>query len=58
MYSQRAYSIKTRIKTLAGFTNFVVVAPAQRAYSIKTRIKTLTIFIERQHVRASESIFH
>ena len=37
--SQRAYSIKTRIKTLGGY-HLAYLIVSQRAYSIKTRIKT------------------
>ena len=37
--SQRAYSIKTRIKTKPCLKSKIVIN-AQRAYSIKTRIKT------------------
>ena len=54
---QRAYSIRTRIKTAVPLTlNLSMLY--QRAYSIRTRIKTrydvITICIKRQ----SESIFH
>ena len=37
--TSRAYSIKTRIETLIGFTN-VSFPSTSRAYSIKTRIET------------------
>ena len=40
---QRAYSTKTRIKTVKIYNNFKFCG-TQRAYSTKTRIKTLMSF--------------
>ena len=47
-FSQRAYSIKTRIKTNSPMyiANFPLLS--QRAYSIKTRIKTIKYPIYRR----------
>ena len=67
--TQRAYSIKTRIKTPRLVASLITAVSAQRAYSIKTRIKTQFLrshlaefFSLREHIplkqglRLSESI--
>ena len=45
---QRAYSIKTRIKTKEFLQPVLYLQRAQRAYSIKTRIKTAHFSLLRQ----------
>ena len=58
LITQRAYSITTRIKTLA-YRRSEDYLKSQRAYSITTRIKTqrkTSLFWD--FLRYSESIFH
>ena len=47
LLSQRAYSIKTRIKTIK-YPIYRRIGKTQRAYSIKTRIKTVRFRLHQE----------
>ena len=57
IFSQRAYSTTTRIKTF-GILLFVIKEATQRAYSTTTRIKTFGGHVFGLALVLSESIFH
>ena len=61
--AQRAYSIKTRIKTIQNKKRKVEITLSQRAYSIKTRIKThiypihgYSKYILREHIPLKQGL--
>ena len=60
---QRAYSIRTRIKTLLIFAKVASFINSQRAYSIRTRIKTASVVLRsvvvvsvREHIPLEQGL--